>query len=486
MPAPRLSKSKIISGLQCPKRLYLEIHHPELAEEDTSTEARFATGHAVGEVARQLHPGGHMIEHIKNLPAALKSTSDLLQAKRSTLLYEAAFEHSGVLVRADILRQRTGTLHLTEVKSSTTVKDYHLNDAAIQAWVISGAGHKLGSIKVACINSAFVYPGDNEYEGLLSCSDITEEIRPLVAEVPKWVMELQKWLAGKTIPDISMGAQCNTPFACPFQNFCGKDLPEYPVTLLPRGGKVVEALLAEGYQDLKKVPKSKLSNETHLRVWRATRTGKPEVKPVPAELIRNLPYPRYYLDFETIQFAVPIWTGTRPYEQLPFQWSCHIENKAGEITHREFLDISGELPVRAFAESLIEAVGTQGPIFVYSGFEARVIRDLAKRLPKHAKALKSINGRLIDLLPIAREHYYHPEMQGSWSIKSVLPTIAPELDYASLDEIRDGGMAQTAFLEIISSNISKVREALLQKSLLKYCQHDTLSLVRLTKHLAQQ
>lgn len=483
MPAPRLSKSRIISGLQCPKRLYLEIHHPELAADDAGTEARFATGHAVGEIARQLHPGGHLIEHIKNLPAALKSTSDLLQSKRSALLYEPAFEHSGVLVRVDLLRQRAGALHLTEVKSSTTVKDYHLNDAAIQAWVISGVGHKLGSIKVACIDSSFVYPGNNAYEGLLSYTNITEEIRPLVAEVPKWVMELQKWLAKKSIPDIDMGAQCNTPFACPFQEFCGKDLPEYPVTLLPRGGKVVEALLAEGYQDLKKVPKGKLSNENHLRVWRATRTGKPELKPVPAELIRNQPYPRYYLDFETIQFAVPIWAGTRPYEQLPFQWSCHIENKAGNITHREFLDISGELPVRAFAESLIRAVGIKGPIFVYSSFESRVIRELANRLPEHANALRAINGRLVDLLPVTREHYYHPEMMGSWSIKSVLPTIAPDLNYASLGEVRDGGMAQMAYLELIEEATPLHRKETIIKALLAYCKHDTLGLKKIQECL---
>ncbi len=486
MPTPRLSKSKIISGLQCPKRLYLETHHPELAEEDTGTEARFATGHAVGEIARQLRPGGHLVEHIKNLRAALKSTSDLLQSKRSALLYEAAFEHSGVLIRADILRQRAGALHLTEVKSSTTIKDYHLHDAAIQAWVVSGAGHKLGSIKIACIDSDFVYPGNNDYDGLLGYTDVTEEIQPLLKDIPKSVMELRKWLTGKTIPDIDMGAQCNTPFTCPFQSFCGIDLPEYPVTLLPRGGKVVDALLAEGYQDLKKVPKDKLRNETHLRVWRATRKGKPEIKPVPAELIRNKPYPRYYLDFETIQFAVPIWASTRPYEQLPFQWSCHIENKAGDITHREFLDISGDLPVRAFTESLIDAVGTKGPIFVYSAFESRVIRDLANRLPEHAKALMAINGRLVDLLPITREHYYHPEMMGSWSIKSVLPTIAPELDYSSLGEVQDGGMAQMAFLEIIAAVTTNIRKTNLRKALLNYCRQDTQSLLKLAEFLKKQ
>lgn len=260
--------------------------------------------------------------------------------------------------------------------------------------------------------------------------------------------------------------------------------PDYPVTLLPRRGKIVEELLEEGIEDLRDIPAGLLQKELHERVRRATVEGKSYVGAELAMLLRSLPYPRYYLDFETANLAVPIWKGTRPYEHLPFQWSCHVERRDGSLDHREFLDASCAPPMRGFGESLLEALGTDGPIVVYSGFEKSVLKKLADRFPDLAPALERVVGRLFDLLPVLQRHYYHPDMKGSCSIKAVLPTVAPELTYEGLELVQDGIGAQQAFAELVQGAPSPERFRALTEALLTYCQRDTLALRTLTERLS--
>jgi hypothetical protein len=252
------------------------------------------------------------------------------------------------------------------------------------------------------------------------------------------------------------------------------------VTLLPWGGRIAAELLAEGHEDLREVPEGRLTKPIHQKVWRITLSGQAEVDPAAAEAIRAYPYPRYYLDFETIAFAVPIWEGTRPYQQIPFQWSCHIERQDGSLEHREFLDTSGEPPARRVAESLLETVGTSGPIFAYGSFEGSRLGDLSQMLPDLAPKISKVRARVVDLLPLTRQAYYHPDMMGSWSIKSVLPTIAPELDYGDL-EVQAGDMAQQAYLEAIDPSTSPARGETIRANLLEYCGRDTQGLVSIVR-----
>ena len=214
-----LSKSRIISGLQCRKRLYLEVHRPELAEVSDETERLFSNGHLVGDIARSQQPGGKLISHTDDLRAALAETQALLKAEPETVLFESAFHHGGVLVRADVLSPFRGKAQLAEVKSSTRVKDYHYNDAAIQYWVVAGAGIPVSSISIRHINNEFVYPGKGDYRGLFKTVNVTEDIIPLLEQVPLWITEFQKVLAGEA-PEISIGKQCTSPFACPFWTHC--------------------------------------------------------------------------------------------------------------------------------------------------------------------------------------------------------------------------------------------------------------------------
>ncbi|WP_298135496.1 DUF2779 domain-containing protein [Acidiferrobacter sp.] len=486
-----LSKSKLMAFWQCPRRLWLSVHRPDCVPADETNDAVLAIGTDVGVVARLGWPEGILIAPDGPLEAALSQTRAALAARRP--LFEATVQQDGVLVRADILvpRPRGKAFDLVEVKSSTSVKDYQLADIAIQAQVFAGAGVSVKRRVLHYINSAFIYPGDQCYReirpdgtenSLFAAEDVTAVVQPLEAEVPGWIVEARRTLAG-AMPE--MTDSCDDPYPCPYQAFCHADAPEYPLSCLPRiGAGAIEVLSGAGYTDVRDIPEGVLSNPTQEWVRQVTRAGRFDRRPGARAALRALDYPRYYLDFETIQFAVPIWRGTRPYEQLPFQWSCHREERSGTVSHTEFLDLSGADPTRPFALALIEALGAKGPICVYNqGFEGRVIRELATRHADLAAPLTALLARLVDLLPLTRAHYYHPAMKGSWSIKAVLPTIAPDLDYAGLAEVQDGGGAQEAYREAIDPATAPERKKVLDEALRRYCGRDTQALVRLASFL---
>lgn len=446
--------------------------------------ARFAAGHQVGLLAQQLYPEGIMIGDERNdLRAALAQTREVLREYPNKPLFEATFQYGDMLIRADVLIPDEDAYRMVEVKSSTSVKDYYLPDCAMQSWVAEGAGIRLGRIALMNVNSSFVYERFGDYRGLLKETDITDAVQPFKREVPGWIAQGQNVLAGK-VPDVNVGPHCNTPFECPFYAHCSVGLPEYPVDLLPKNkarGKV-DVLKASGYADLREVPAGVIENSLLEKIRRVTASGAAELDEAARSTMAALPYPRYYLDFETIQFTVPIWLGTSPSQQLPFQWSCHVEDSDGELRQAEFLDLSGEPPMRAFAESLIHAMGNDGPVLVYNqGFEKGRMRELAQMFPDLAPSLLHIIDRVVDLLPLAREHYYHPAMKGSWSIKAVLPTIASDLDYRNLDEVQHGGAAQAAFLEAIAPGTVNERREKLRHCLLEYCKLDTHAMVRLAR-----
>lgn len=481
-----LSKSKILLHRQCPKRLWLQAYKPELAEADPSAEARFRDGNKVGEVARQLYPGGDFIDTLNRKEALERTAVDLKAGGKP--IFEAAFLHNDVLVRADLLVPEESGYRLVEVKSSTSVKDYHLEDITVQTWVMQQAGLMPSRCMVAHVNNEYVYPGGGNYQGLLKEEPVDAEIRELIGEVPDWISQAQATLEQTDEPTIAPGEHCSTPFACDFATYCSPPETdvEFPVEILPYGKKMAEQLRAEGYRDLRDVPIDKLSNPKHIRVHRVSSTGIAELDAEATEAVRNLPYPRYYLDFETIAFAVPIWAGTSPYKQIPFQWSCHVEHADGTLTHKEFLDTTGNDPRRGFAESLIRTLGADGPIIVYNApFEGSRMKELAEAMSDLAPQLLGAVDRLFDLLPLARNHYYHPAMKGSWSIKAVLPTIAPELDYSNLT-VAHGGMAQEAYLDLIGTELSDAEKVDLRRGLLAYCEQDTLAMVAIIRDWRRQ
>lgn len=481
----RLSKSKLVAYRQCPKRLWLQTFRRELAQQSEAVENRMAQGNLVGAAAQRLYPEGRLIEHVFDLSAALDETSAALAQPGDLTLFEPALRCADVLVRADVLIRRDGRCRMIEVKASTRVKDSHVTDAAIQTWVARGAGLDVERVELAHIDNRFVYPGNGHYQGLFAHADMTDAVVPLQEQIPIWVAAAQRDLAGP-MPDIAVGRQCHDPFECEFLAFCAPDITEYPVELLPNSSKLARQLRGEGLADLRDVPLDRLSREDHRRIWRATRSGEAEVDASAVAKLAALPWPRYFLDFETVGPAVPLWPGTRPYQKIPMQWSCHRQDADGTLAPLPpYLDTTGADPRRAFAQSLVDAIGDDGVIMVYNAvFERGVIMQMAEQFDDLAPALRGMASRLFDLLPFAREHYYHPAMMGSWSIKSVLPTVAPDLDYGNLESVQSGDMVEPAYFEMVDARTSAARRHELATALFTYCERDTLGMVRLADFFA--
>jgi hypothetical protein len=489
-PAPTLSKSKIIAFRQCPKRLWLEVHRPDLRVDSAATEARFQVGHQVGEIARQLYdPAGDGVRMNiarDGFKAVFEQSRRLLDAGDRPV-FEAGFKSSNTIAFADMMIPATdGTRvawKMVEVKSSTSVKDYHRDDAAVQSFLARAMGVPLSSVSVACINSSWVYPGGNDYRGLLAETDLTGETLERSHEVSSWISKAHQIAASDTEPVVEPGDQCGTPFECGFCGYCKRNqaAPEYPLDWLPRVSPNQRASFKEaGAQDMRDVPESLLGPKQRLVRNHTLRGSLFFDRKAAAKSLRGGGSPAYFLDFETCSMPVPIWTGTRPYQQIPFQFSLH--KVACALEHTPFLDLSGQDPSRPFAEAVIEACGTRGPIFVYNAsFEKWILKELAARFSDLAPGLDGIIARVIDLLPIAKECFYHPSQCGSWSIKSVLPAAVPELSYEQLEGIRDGGMAMAAFAEAIHPETSPVRKEEIHRQLLAYCHLDTLAMVGLWK-----
>jgi len=483
-----------MSSLQCLKRLHLEVNQPQLARYSAATAAAFAVGHEIGDIAVQLYGGGegHYVEYDGgSLGPALAQTRELMTSLFRAPIFEATLEHDGVLVREDVLLPSevggAHSWHIVEVKASTKLKPEHVNDCAVQAWVHRQSGYPLDGIALAHVDNAFEYAGDGDYRGLLRENDLTEQVFELLPGVPAWVERARAAAAGP-LPEVPVGQHCTSPYECPFLHVCwpvrGEAGVEYPVQGLGGARKKLGAWVMDGYRDLREVPADEIRSEVQARIHRVTRSGRAELLPGARAFAEALPYPRFYLDFETIGPAVPIWPGTRPYQALPVQYSCHIERGPGRIDHAEFLDLSGEPPMRGLAESLVRTLEYSGPVLMYTTFERSVIEGLAARYADLAEPLQAIVGRLVDLCPVTKQNYYHPDMLGSWSIKAVLPTIAPEMDYAALQGVHEGSEASAAFLEALRRTTPGERREEIRRDLLTYCRHDTEAMIRLVHFFA--
>jgi len=485
-----LSKSKLLAFRQCPRRLWLEIHCPELRDDSTATQASFAIGHQVGDIARRRYDpkgkGALIDPQAEGFEAAFARTQTLLSSAQP--IFEAAFRAGGAMALADVMlptrKKGKKMWRMIEVKSTTSVKGYQRDDAAIQAFIAKASGVPLAGIALAHIDSSWIYPGKEDYSGFMIENDLTKEAMGREDEVKSWIAEAQKIVAKKHAPEIKTGNQCNDPYECGFFGYCQSQEPqvEQPIHWLPRVAKKELKAYFETHRgsELRDVPDALLNGEQQ-RVKDVTLSGKVWFdRQAAVEALAGHRLPAYFLDFETIQFAVPIWKGTRPYQQIPFQFSLHRLSRTGKLELRAFIDLSGRDPSRSFSDALVSTCGERGPIFVYNaGFETARIIELSERFPRLRKPLLALTERVVDLLPIARKHYYHPSQQGSWSIKAVLPALCPDLNYGDLEGVQDGGMAMGAFLEALSPQTSRARKAEIERQLLDYCALDTYALVRL-------
>lgn len=485
-----LSKSKIIAHRQCPKRLWLELNRPELRD-DSGSEMAFQIGNEVGEVAVRIYDpegaGTYVDRDSLSYAGALRQSTELLSRGRGPV-FEAGLEEEGIVAFADVMlpvMTEHGRLawRMLEVKSASALKDYYLEDLAVQVHLADRLGLPLASAAIAHIDTTFVYRGDGDYRGLFREVELLDEEEFPRFEVEDWIAEARETAGLEEEPEIPTGPQCSTPFPCPFTAHCKRDLAtvEYPLSSLPNMREprrtAIEAL---GIVDLREVP-DLLLTDTQNHVREVTISGETWFdREGAAAALSGHGFPACFLDFETVMLAVPRWKNTRPYQQVPFQYSLHRVEADGAMHHDAFLDVSGADPTRALAESLIAAMGRDGTVFAYNaGFEGRVLRELGQRFPDLAPALTAIAERIVDLLPVAKAHFYDPSQHGSWSLKAVLPAACPELSYEALDGVADGMMAGEAFREAIAPGTTAERRAELERQLLDYCHLDTLAMVRL-------
>lgn len=477
-----LTKSKLAEFEQCEKRFWLSVHRPELATATGS--AMFDAGHAVGAVARANLPDGRLITE-RDPDAAVAATEDALSAADRAPIFEGAFLHEGVYVRTDVLQPTPGGWRLAEVKGSTSVKRYQLTDLASQVWTARGAGLALSEAVIRLVDTRFVYGGAGDYRDLFKDVAVDDRLAPHLAQRSGLVEAARATLAGEA-PARSVGAHCADPFACPFTAHCHAGLPPgpaFPVGLLPgKAGKATAArLAAQGITDLRDAPRESFLAANELRIYEASRSGEAfHARNAMVQATAGWAYPRHFLDFETVAPAIPQWAGTRPYQAIPFQFSCHVQAADGALAHHAFLDLSGVDPRRGCAEALLAVLGDHGAIVTYNlPTERAAICGLAEQFADLREALLACAGRLVDALPLVRAHYYHPQMMGSYSIKAVLPAVVPALSYGDLDEVQDGLAAQRAYLEAIDPGVSEDRRRALHVKLTAYCRLDTLAMVEL-------
>jgi hypothetical protein len=485
VPAIRMSKSKFLAGLQCQKRLYLEIHAPFLASRpDGAMQAILDVGTEVGEVARRRFPGGVLVEagHRHSLEA-LQRTQALIDDPAVPAIFEAAFIFDDVLVRVDILERvwpGGGAWRLIEVKSSARVKEVHLDDLALQWHVVAGCGLEMSSACLMHVNTQYLYPGGEIDLGqLFSLHDLTPAVAARQAKISAQLSVMKRTVESRTTPDVEPGRHCHAPHQCRFWEHCTLAKPARWIVHLPGSDAAVQTLVAMGVQTIDDIPATFTLSLRQRRMKENVEWLGPGLK----EALERIRYPVHHLDFETFMPAVPKFPMTRPYQAIPTQWSNHVELPDGAVRHDEYLCPDSRDPRGELAAALLASLGDEGSICVYSGYERAVLERLAEALPALKRPLLGLLPRLWDLFQVIHDHYYHPAFEGSYSIKTVLPAVVPSLGYDDL-QIQEGGTAAREYARMVFEEMDLIERLHVREALVQYCARDTFAMLEVRKVLA--
>ncbi len=480
-----LSKSRFTSGLQCHRQLWWRVHErdaPELVP-DSSQRALFDQGGLVGEVARGYVPGGTLIDlPYDDYEGRLAATQRAL-ATETRAVYEASFLADGIFVAVDILARDGRGWRVIEVKSSTKVKDEHIPDAAIQVHVLRRAGLEVTGADVMVLNRECTYP---DLSNLFRREDVTDLVEGRLADVPRLAREQVAMLAGP-IPTVPIGPQCAAPYECPFLDRCWPELPEHHLsTLYHMKGSAAE-FEANGWRTILDLPDDVKLNAQADRQRRAVRAGRMLVEGDLARALARFQGPLAFLDFETVMPAIPVWDGCHPYDQIGAQFSCHREAAGGALEHHEWVADGPGDPRPEMARRVIEACRGARTVVAYNmSFEKGCLERMAQALPAEAATLRDLIARLADPLVVVREHVCHPDFGGSFSLKSVLPALVPDLSYDGL-AIADGGEASLVLSRLVlaGADIPPEERADQREALMRYCERDTLAMVRVMEKLRE-
>ena len=489
-----LSKSLYTKAIQCPKVLWLKKYKKEiLTPPDSTALARFETGNIVGDLACKFFPNGKEVVFNPNDFDSMVETTKKWMAEGLEHIYEATFLYEGILVLVDVLKVTPDGIEIYEVKSSSSVKDIYLHDVSIQLYVLRQLGYTVTSSYLVHIDGSYVRGDELDLDKLFKIVDVSDEVNALQADIPNKLKEYEIYLADKeNEPDIEIGSHCKKPYECDAKEYCWKtqrNIPDYSVfNIFNLGSKKQVELYEQGIVKIEDIPadypmtaiqKQKVQN------WKDQTTfiDKEQIQ----DFMDTLSYPIYHLDFETFQQAVPEWKGISPYQQIPFQYSLHIEHSNGEIEHKEFLGEEGVDPRYELAKKLVEDIPTNVTVLTYNmSFEKGVNSKLAESFPEFSSHLLAINENIKDLMfPFQKKYYVTPAMQGSYSIKYVLPSLVPKMEkaYENLDGIQNGGDAMNAFPKLASMSPDDKEKT--RTALLEYCKLDTLAMVEVLKKLKE-
>ena len=486
-----LSKSKYCKGVQCPKILWMDTHMREKAK--PGDESVLETGTRVGNLARGYFGEYTLVEFNPDMEIMVSDTEKLIyEKKENKTIAEAWFYWNGLFCSVDLLHLHDDECNIIEVKSSTEAKDIYVDDLAFQYYVLSKCGMKIKSASLMHINSSYERHGELDLDKLFTIEDYTEDVREKIHQVEDNIRQIRLFQEHKSEPDKDIALCCEIPYECEYYDYCRRHLPKRSVFDI-RGlfaSKKYE-YYRQGIVSFEDVIhcKPKLSDK-QLQQVEIEYYNRPDII-IPEEIknfLDTLQYPVYHLDFETYQQSIPEFDGLHPYEQIPFQYSLHIEYEDGRLEHKEFLAKEGTDPRRTIAESLCRDFPTDACVLAYNmSFERRVITSLANIFPDIAEHLLAIRDNIHDLMiPFQKHHYYTKAMQGSYSIKYVLPALYPddpELDYHSLEEIHHGGEASSAFANLANRTPEEIE--ITRRNLLKYCGLDTYAMVKVLAKLRE-
>ena len=450
--------------------------------------ALFSNGHEVAMQARQRFADGVLIERDQRWTEALEATVQALRDPLCTVIYQAAFERSGVRIRAEILERIEGeSWHIIEVKSTVRARSNHFDDLALQCWVIEASDEiTLDYMSVMTLNRDYVYDGHHlDVHQLFRLHEATETIEEKIADISSLTATLSKIIESEQSPTVAPGSHCTKPRPCEFQEHCHAPVAPsaYPLSLVPNLDKRIrQSLTDKGIHDAREIPSSTKLSKLQKRVVQSLQDNSPVASDKLKSVLDSVTFPVHHIDFESYMTAIPRFTKTKPYASIAFQWSNHIEHEDGRLEHVDFIfDAQGD-PRRAFAETLLEAVGDTGTLCIYSSYEEVEIKQLANLYEDLKPDLLALLKRTWDLFEVVRNHFYHPDFEGSFSIKRVLPALCPQHDYSEL-EISDGKDAMQAYLHSLDLEPEERRSV--HEQLKEYCALDTLAMLEIRRALAE-
>ena len=479
----RLSEARVAAGLQCHRRLWWTVHDPDAVELSSDVSGPRTAAHRawVGPAARTLGPGGVRVAVDPGDGArAVEETQRLLVAGQPTI-YAASLCADRVRVTIDILSRREDGWGVTAIRSALQIKAHHIHDVAVQAWVARAHGLDVHLIEVAHLNRAHRHP---DVGPLWVPVDVTGPAEAFLLTLGDELAEQHAMLA-EPLPHVEPGPHCTTPYACPFARRCWPRRPRHHIGELYRIGQThVDRLRREGYVTIDELPDPAQEASVRARQVKAVKTHAVVVEAGLAGALDAIEGPVAYLDFEAIAPALPVLAGCGPYATLPVQFSVHRRDTDGSLLHTAWLAGALDELREPLARALLQACeGARTVVAWYASFERHCIWTLADALPSLAAPLRALAERLVDLLPIVRNHVYHREFRGTFTLKRVLPALVPELGYEDL-AIRDGTTAALALERLLlRPEEQDEHEETTRQQLLAYCERDTLALVRLHEAL---